>query len=389
MQSAAQAWLVLELTGSPFKLGVVTALQFLPMLFLVFFTGPFIDYFPKRRIIIAAQTVMMLQALVLAVLVRSGAVQYWQVAALAALLGIVNTVDMPARQSFLIELVGRDDLMNAIGLNSAIFNAARAIGPAAAGVVIAAWGTAACFFVNAASYLAVLAGLSAIRAEASERQVPRVRSVLRDSAEALRTIRSAPVLLTTLSLVAVVSVFAANFNVLVPVFARNELLLDAAGFGFLMSAFGAGALAGAVSLTMFSRFGPRPELLLGSGAGLSIFLIAAGLQRSFGMSALLLALCGWCVVCIYGTANTTVQLNTPDRLRGRVMSIYTMVFAGLSPAGSVFAGSLAHWLRASTTFAVGGLICGAVFVMVIIKRGSIPAWRKEQHGSSSGDDVGR
>jgi MFS family permease len=367
MQNAAQAWLVLELTHSPFKLGVVTALQFLPMLFLAFFTGPFIDYFPKRKIIIAAQVVLMVQAFALAALVWTGAVEYWHVLVLATVLGVANTIDMPARQSFLIELVGRDDLMNAIGLNSAIFNAARALGPAVAGILIAALGTAVCFFVNGLSFLAVLASLFALRMTEPVRTGPPSYKILEDAGEALRAVRQTPVVRAAILLVAVVSILGANFNVLVPVFAKDELMQDAAGFGFLMSSFGIGALIGAVSLTIMSKLGPKPALLLGSGLALSLFLVVLGFQRMYGFSALLLALCGWCIVSFYGTANTTVQLNTPDRLRGRVMSIYTMAFAGLSPIGSVFAGTVAHWLRASLTFAVGGLICGIVFLAVIAK----------------------
>lgn len=373
MQNAAQAWLVLELTHSPFKLGVVTALQFLPMLFLAFFTGPFIDYFSKRKIIIMTQTVLMVQAFALAILDWTGTVAYWHVLILATVLGIANTIDMPARQSFLIEMVGRDDLMNAIGLNSAIFNAARALGPAAAGLLIAALGTAVCFFANGLSFLAVLASLFALRMKGPLRAGPPSYRILADAGEALRAVRQTPVLQATILLVAVVSIFGANFNVLVPVFARDELMQGAAGFGFLMSSFGIGALIGAASLTVLSRSGPKPALLLGSGIGLSLFLIILGLQRTYAFSALMLGLCGWCIVAFYGTANTTVQLNVEDRLRGRVMSIYTMAFAGLSPIGSVFAGTVAHWLRASLTFAIGGLISGIVFLIVLLRRSKSPA----------------
>ncbi len=377
MQNAAQAWLVLELTQSSFKLGVVTALQFLPMLFLSFLTGPFIDYFSKRKIIIVSQAILMMQAFLLAVLDWTGAVQYWHVVVLATLLGIANTLDMPARQSFIIELVGREDLMNAIGLNSSIFNAARALGPALAGVLIAAAGTAACFFVNGLSFLAMLTGLLVMKLEQQPRKEKPSFNVLKDIAEALRYIKDTPVVMLTILLVSVVSIFAANFNVLVPVFARMELHLDAAGFGLLMSSFGAGALVGAISLTAMSRVGPKPVFLLASGVGLSLFLMLIGLQKMYGLTALLLALSGWCMVTFFGMANTTVQLNTEDRLRGRVMSLYTTAFAGLSPFGSIFAGTFAHWLKAPLTFALGGLISGIVFVIVILRRSKIPAWRKE------------
>lgn len=371
MQTVAQAWLVLDLTHSSLKLGVVTALQFLPMLVLSFFTGPFIDYIPKRRIIIVCQTVLMLQAFVLAILDWTGAIQYWHILALAAMLGVVNTVDMPARQAFVIELVGREDLMNAIALNSSIFNSARAIGPALAGLAIASFSTAFAFFLNGLSFLAVIWGLSLIRLEEPPRPEKPSYDMLRDTGEALRYIRRTPLILNTILLVAVVSVFAANFNVLVPVFARMELNRDAAAFGFLMSSLGAGALIGAFSLTVLSRSGPRFPLLIGSGLGLSLFLVLIGLQKHFGMTALLLSLCGWCMVTFFGTANSTVQLNTEDRLRGRVMSVYTMAFGGLSPFGSIFAGSFAHWLHAPLTFALGGLISGLFFVALSFHRSRV------------------
>jgi MFS family permease len=371
MQTVAQAWLVLDLTGSSFKLGVVSALQFLPMLFLSFFTGPLIDYFDKRKIIIGSQLTLMLLAFLLALLTWTGAVRYWHVLVLATLLGVVNTIDMPARQAFVIEMVGREDLMNAVALNSSVFNAARAFGPAAAGMLISAGGTAFCFFVNGISFLAVIGGLLLMRTVGGPARDRRPYDILRGTVEALRCIRETPVVLTTILLVAVVSIFGTNFNVLVPVFARMELHRDAAAFGFLMSSFGIGALFGAASLAFLSRWEPRFSFLFSGGLGLSIFLMLIGLQRSYGMTAFLLGLAGWSMVGFFGMANTTVQLNTPDRLRGRVMSVYTLAFGGLTPFGSLFAGTMAHWFTAPLTFAAGGLICGAVFLAVFLRRGRI------------------
>jgi MFS family permease len=375
MQNVGQAWLVLDLTHSSFKLGVVSALQFLPMLFLSFITGPFIDYFPKRKIIIMTQTVLMLLAFTLSLLNWAGVVQYWHILILATLLGIVNTIDMPARQSFIIEMVGKDDLMNAIAMNSSIFNAARAVGPAIAGLLIGAAGTAVCFFVNGLSFLAVLWGLLLMdiaKSQASEKK--RVYHVISDIREAISYIKDTPVVLIVILLVSVVSIFGTNFNVLVPVFSRQELHRDAAAYGFLMSSFGAGALIGAFSLAVLSKQGPKSIILLSGGMGLSLVLMLIGLQKSFGLTALLLALSGWSMVTFFGMANTTIQLNTEDRLRGRVMSVYTLAFGGVTPFGSLFAGSVAHLLKAPLTFALGGLICAIVFIIVIINRRKIEAW---------------
>ena len=375
MQNVGQAWLVLEMTHSSFKLGVVSALQFAPMLFLSFLAGPLVDYFPKRKIIIVTQTSLMLLAFTLAILDFTGVVQYWHVLILATLLGIVNTIDMPARQSFIIEMVGKEDLMNAIAMNSSIFNAARAVGPAIAGLIIGAAGTVLCFFVNGLSFLAVLWGLLLMRFESAPASEPRTYHVVKDIKEAMRYIKATPVVMVTILLVAVVSIFATNFTVLVPVFAREELHRDAAAFGLLLSSFGIGALIGAVSLAVLSRHGPKPAILLGGGMGLSLTLIMIGLQKAYGITALLLVLSGWCMVTFFGMANTTVQLNTEDRLRGRVMSVYTFTFGGLTPFGSLFAGTVAHWIKAPLTFALGGLICGIVFLIVVLKRKKIAAWR--------------
>jgi MFS family permease len=193
----------------------------------------------------------------------------------------------------------------------------------------------------------------------------------------MRAIKATPIVMVTILLVAVIAIFATNFTVLVPIFARQELHRDAAAFGFLMSSFGFGALFGSATLAALSRNEPKPSLLFGAGMGLSLVLMTIGLQNSYALTAFLLALCGWCMVTFFGMANTTVQLNTPDRLRGRVMSVYTFTFGGLTPIGSLFAGTMAHWIKAPLTFALGGLISGIIFFIVIVKRRRIAASGKE------------
>lgn len=367
MQTTAQAWLVLEITGSALKLGVIMALQFLPILLLSLFTGPLIDRFPKRRTIIITQSILAIQALVLALLVWTGVVRYGHIAVLAAVLGIANTIDMPARQSFIIELVGPDDLMNAVGLNSSIFNSARAIGPALAGGLIASIGTSACFLLNCLSFLPVIYTLSRMRIEKKTGHFPHSRSIAAETAEAIRYILHSSPLRTVIPLVAVITVFAANFNVLVPVFARLELHRDASDFGVVLSSFGFGALLGAFTFTYLSRFGPRISILLGSGILLGAFLVLIGLQNSFSLTMALLGCSGWCVVTFFGMANTVLQINSEDHLRGRVMSIYTMAFGGLSPVGSLLAGTAAHWLHAPLTFGIGGVITVFCFLFVLFR----------------------
>jgi predicted MFS family arabinose efflux permease len=344
---------------------------------LSFPAGVFIDSFPKRKIIIGTQIVMMLLAFTLAILNWTGVVQYWHVLVLATLLGIANTIDMPARQSFIVELVGKDDLMNAIAMNSSIFNAARAIGPAIAGLVIGAVGTSLCFFLNGLSYIAVICGLLLMTFEALPAGKQRAYHIIADIQEAMRAIRATPIVMVTILLVAVIAVFATNFTVLVPIFARQELHRDATAFGLLMSAFGLGALFGSATLAALSRQDPKPSLLFGSGMGLSLVLMTIGLQNSYALTAFLLALCGWCMVTFFGMSNSMIQLNTEDRLRGRVMSIYTFTFGGLTPVGSLFAGTMAHWIKTPLTFALGGLISGIVFFIVIVKRRRLTASDKQ------------
>lgn len=373
MQNVGQAWLVLELTQSPLKLGIVSALQFAPMLILSFPAGVLIDYFPKRKIIIAAQSVMMLLAFTLALLDWSGLVRYWHVTVLAAVLGIANTVDVPARQSFIIEMVGRQDLMNAIALNSSVFNAARAVGPAVAGLLIGAFGTAACFSVNGLSYLAVIIGLARMQLTTVPARRLHLSKIAGEIGEGLGYIRNNRHILVTILLVAVVGVFATNFSVLVPVFVRQELHRDAAAFGLLLSSFGLGALFGAAALALRSGQEPGLPSLLAAGTALSLVLVLIGLQNSYAVTALLLGFAGWSMVTFFGLANTLVQLNSENHLRGRVMSVYTFTFGGLTPFGSLLAGAVADWIRAPLTFALGGLITGIVFLGIILKRKMISA----------------
>jgi MFS family permease len=364
MQSVAQAWLVLELTNSPFRLGLIGTLQFTPMLLLSFVAGALADRLPKRRLIIASQTVLFLQALCLAVLVKFGHVQYWHVAVLALVYGIGNTIDMPTRQAFLVEMVGKSDLMNAIALNSGMFNAARIVGPALAGLLIAHWGMAPAFFFNALSFLPVLVVLTAIRTEG----LPRARTGRRLAEEiregiayALRT----PRIMLTLSMVLAVSAFLFNYNVIVPLLARDVLHQEARGFGLLMTTLGVGAVAGAVTLAM-SRPGRPPVAALAVPAlmqGVATALLAG--VATVRPAAALLLIMGFCGILFMAGSNSTLQLTVPDELRGRVMSLHTLVFAGVTPIGSLLVGSLAETFGIRTSVVVSSS-CGVASVLVLL-----------------------
>ena len=353
MQSVAQSWLVLELTNSPFLLGLVGTLQFAPVLVLSFFAGALADRLPKRRLLIATQSVMCVLALLLAALVHRGDVQYWHVAVVAGVYGVANTVDMPTRQAFIVEMVGRGSLRSAIALNSAMFNAARVVGPALAGLVIARWGSALAFLCNGVSFLAVIGALLALQAEGRPRADSGRR--LRDEiAEGVRYAMRTPRIALVLSLVMAVSMFFFNYNTLVPLLARDILNEDAHGFGLLMTAVGCGAVVGAIVLASLGAERPPVPVLVGSAAVLgTATMLVAGVHH-FAVAAALLAIMGFSGMLFMTGANTTVQLTVPDDLRGRVMSLHTLMFAGMVPFGSFLVGSVVEALGTRAGFLVTG-----------------------------------
>lgn len=364
MQYMAQAWLVLELTQSSFLLGVIWACQFGPTLLLSLAAGVVADRFPKRRIIILTQSANMLLALVLGILVLTGAVRYWHVAVLAFLLGMSNTLDVPARQSFVVEMVGKEDLMNAIALNSSIFNGARIIGPALAGLIIARTGTAACFLINSASFLPVLAGLLLMRLKDS----PGGRNT-RDFAGEMKSgmtyIFNTPDVFYPLLLTGILSAFAMNFHVLVPVYATEVLGRGAQGFGFMMTAVGAGAFVGAGLLAFLSRYGPRQVTIYISAAGLCLFQLALSGTSTYGLSLAFLTLLGWSMATFTASVNSFIQSRAPHELRGRVISVYILLFSGMMPVGSIFSGLTTKYLGAQAGFLVSGIIGLAALALVL------------------------
>jgi MFS family permease len=373
MQSVAQAWLVLELTHSPLHLGIVSALQFTPVLFLSPVGGVLSDRFAKRKVLLISQTAMQLQAFVLAALVWSGRVEYWHVAVLAAVYGLSRAIDIPARQSYITDLVGRSDLPNAVALNSVVMNGARIVGPAVAGLLIAAFGVALAFLLNGVSFVAVLVALVAIRTEGRP-DVGRL-GIREGVLSALNYAAGTPPVAFTLSLMVVVSLLVLNFNVIVPLVARNVLNQDAHGFGLLMSSLGAGAVAGAFGVALFRRGQPPLAFLVASGALLCAGLAALAAVSHFFLAALVLALLGCCQILFTTGCNTTLQLIAPNELRGRVMGLYTVTFAGMTPFGSLLIGWVAEHQGIRMACAAGGAIglLGVAVLVLIGYRGGI-AW---------------
>jgi MFS family permease len=353
MQNAATAWLVLVLTGSPVAVGALVLCQFLPFTVLSVPAGVLVDRLDARRIVIATQALSMAVAVALAALTLGGAVEVWHVYVLSALRGAVLVFDAPGRQALTFQMVGRDELPNAVALNSSLFNASRIVGPAVGGIVIALAGVGWCFALNAASFLAVLAGLLAMRVDELvplDREEP--PTFVRGTLEAVRYVRrsrlTAVVLLTVLS----ASMLSFQFNTLLPVLARETLAGGAEVFGAVSAAFGGGALLGALVMAARQRAGPV-ALLVGTGAfGLAELLLAP--LHSPGAVALLLGLAGGAYTVWTANANATLQLSTPDALRGRVIGLYFLAFFGSAPLGAPLAGWLAEAGGTELAFVVAG-----------------------------------
>jgi MFS family permease len=369
MQTVGQAWLVLDLTNSAFLLGVISALQWSPALLLSLPAGVVADRVPKRTLIIITQTLLLLLALILGVLAVTGLVRFWHVALLAGLLGMVNAFDVPARQAFIVEMVGgTDDLTGAVALNSSIFNSARLIGPGLAGLVIAEWGVGIAFLANAASYIAVIAALGAMRMPSRIRVTPGV-GFLMHIAEGVQFVRRSPSVLSVLMTLAVLSVFTMNFNVFVPVLARQRLHLPASGFGFLMAAQGGGALLGALLVAATSAGGPRRGYLLRGSLLLCTATIALSAASRPAPAGVLLFLAGVGMILFTATANSSVQMETPDDLRGRVMSIYALIFTGAGPFGALMMGGLVGvWGLPPSLILAGGVgLAGTIAVQALVR----------------------
>ncbi len=371
MQTVAQNWLVLSLTGSGVALGVTVALQFLPMLLFGMWGGLVADRFDKRRILFFTQVVPMVLALVMFGLVATGAVALWMVYTLAFLLGLVFMVDMPTRQSFVIELVGPDEVPNAVGLNSAMFNTGRVVGPAVAGVLIATVGTAPTFLVNAASYGAVLVALCAMRpAEMFPQQrADRGPGAIRAG---LRYVWTTPVLRSTLLLVAVVGTFGMNFTVILPLLARFTFEGGASLYGWLTSLMSLGSLLGA--LTAARRVGPTRAMLIGSGAAFgALTLVSAAAPSPVTMGAVLVTV-GVAIMLFLATANTTLQLACEPAMRGRVMALYGLVFLGSTPLGGPFLG----WVSGRWGGRWGLAISGSVSLVAALVAAVPPLVRRRR-----------
>jgi len=373
MQTVAQSWLVYKLTGSSLLLGVVGFAGQIPVFILAPLGGLAADRWNRHRVVVGTQTASMILAFILAVLTLLHLIRVWEIALLAGCLGAVNAFDIPARQSLLIEMVGREDLMNAIAINSSMFNAARVVGPAIAGLLVAWIGEGWCFFANSVSYIAVIIGLLMMKLGPPRQSATDV-SPFEHMAEGFRFVtRTAPIRALIL-LIGLVSLVAVPYSVLMPIFADRILHGGPRGLGILMGATGVGALLGALTLAMRSGVHGLGRWVGISAASFGISLILFSFSKWFVVSMILLVPVGYSVMLQMSSTNTLIQAMVPDELRGRAMAAYTMMFMGMAPMGSLFAGALAQKIGAPWTVALGGT--GAIIGATLFLR-KLPSIRFE------------
>jgi MFS family permease len=379
MQNIALAWLVIELTRSPVAVGVLAFCRFVPFTVFGLVAGVLADRFDTRRLVITTQLASMAVSVALAVLAFSGAAALWQVYALAALGGTALVFDAPGRHALTFQLVGREELPNAVALNASLFNASRVVGPAAAGAIIAGVGVAACFAVNALSFLAVLASLLLMRVHDLYplERLDRRPTLVRGIREGLGYVRRSPRVRLVLTITLVVSTVGFNFHVLVPVLASETLRAGPEVFGLLSAAFGLGALTGALLSAALGR--ASWKALVGGTGGFSVALLALAAQQSVGLSAVLLYLTGTAFTLWTSNSQSILQLTAPDHLRGRVLSIYLFAFAGFAPLGGLLAGWLADVGGTGLAFSVAGAAGLAMTALAVRTLGMVrPAFRQTE-----------
>jgi MFS family permease len=369
LQNTAQGWLVYDMTHSPRMLGVVTAVGSAPMLLFSIWGGSMADQHSKRNIVLWTQVSMMILALTFAALVWSQHITIWEILVVAGLRGLTMAFDMPARQAFMVEMTSREDLMNAISLNSSMVNGARVVGPSVAGFLIAGVGMAMCFFLDGLSYLAVIAGLLMMRLPKFVKP-KRSGSATEHVMEGFTYVWRHRRMKTLLILFAIVGIFGWSYSVLLPAFAKEVLKTDARGFGALLSANGIGALLGALTVASAGHRFSRRVMVFGGLWIFSAMLFLLAFCSNFYVALVLLAIGGWGMMMFFSTVNTMLQTEASDEMRGRVMGIWALVFGGMMPVGGLEAGTLSHLLGVRWTVAIGAVVCAlAAFVTWAIVQG--------------------
>lgn len=373
MQSVAQSWLVYRMTDSTVLLGLISFSGQIPVFLIASFGGAVADRYDRKKILMITQTASMILATALAVLTLLNLIEVWHLFVLAALLGLVNSFDIPARQSFIAQIVKREDLTNAIALNSSMFNGARIVGPAIAGLLVAAVGEGWCFGINAASYIGVLCGLYLIKLPTVER-IKTEGSAIENIIEGFRFVFQTSPVRSLLMLLGLVSLMGSPYAILMPIFARDILGGGADSLGILTGAAGIGALAGALALAARKGLKGIGRWIAMATAGFGASIILFSFSRTFWLSALLLIPAGLAMMVQMAASNTLIQSMVPDNLRGRVMAVYSMMFMGMAPLGALLAGTVAENIGAPYTVAIGGAVC---IIGAIIFALNLPAFRQD------------
>ena len=365
LQLTAMPWLVYHITSSTILLGLVGFLSQIPILLIAPFAGAVADRYNRRKILIITQSLAMAQAITLGLLTVSGKVQIWHIFILAVFIGFVNAFDMPTRQIFLHEMVGKEDLTNAITLNSFIFNGARLVGPAIAGILIASFGEGLCFILNGISFFAVIAALYFIKPfSIISYSNNNNMSIFQELILGIKYIRRTRIVIYILLLISVVGVIGVFPTILMPVFVKNIFKLDSTGLGIFMSSIGIGAFIGTIGIAYNSGKKSIKKIIIDSALFLGLFVVAFGLSKNIILSIVFLVLTGYFMVSQMVLSNTFLQLTVPDEMRGKIMGFFTMSFIGLAPLGSILAGFLASKLSAPITVAIGGIVCIIITLMI-------------------------
>jgi MFS family permease len=371
MHQAAQGWLVFKLTNSPFFLGLAGTAASSPILLFTLAGGVIADRHPKKYIIMTAHIILMFLALTLTILVAAGIVNVWHVLILAFLIGTVHAFEIPTRQSFIVELVGKEDLLNGIALNSSAFHGARMIGPTIAGFIMGSVGLASCFFLNALSFLAVITALVKMRFMPDEMKSSPRSGIKKSFKEGLTYIIHNPSVYTLLISVGIISFFGFPYISFLPVYARDILMTGPEGLGILMGFAGAGALTGAVGLAVKGNTSRKGIVMAAAGITFSTALLVFSISETFWLSYAMLFLVGFGAVSMIATANSLLQLTVPDELRGRVMSSFTTMFLGMAPLGNFTVGSMAHYIGTQNALLTSASFCLFGILLLLWKKPEI------------------
>ena len=369
MQYTAQQWLVYSLTKSALLLGILGIAQFGPVMLFSLMAGVIIDRYPKRKVLLITQSVLLIQAILFAILVWTDYLNYWFILILATILGFANTFDQPARQSFIGELVGKQDLRNAISLNSTIVNIARLVGPALAAIMLNQYGAGLLFFMNGVSFIPVILGIYLIKGK-TEAAVKYHEKISVELLEGLRYIKNSPIILSTISAMLIIGTFVMNLNVIAPLYVGEVINGGVNGYGAILSANGVGSLIGALLVATLGKGNIGLKSIFGSGLIVALLLALLSFIKDFHIALLLFAILGFFNIMFITNSNSIIQINTEEKLRGRVMSVYNFAFLGTTPIGNLLAGVAMEKFDTE----IGILLCGIIalvlliFVMLILGR---------------------